>query len=784
MRHILIFFLCLITLTTSAFAVQYENLVIEKIEVVGNTPEGSFFDTKQVLSRIKTREGDLFSQVTFDNDLKSLAAEYDRVEPQFEIVNKKLVLKLKVSPRPMIRSITWEGNASIDTKDLQKEMGISICTVFDRLAFNKAFHKLKAYYIKKGFFEAELSYDVKLDPLTNEVDIAVCICEGRSGWISRIYFHNFTCEEEEIIAEMMVTKKYNVFLSWLNNEGIYNEDAIQYDQAQMINYMQNQGFSDAIVKIEPQDSPQFFERVHLHITLERGALYTVGKISFDGNKLFCDEEIERCLLIEEGEPFSPDAIRESASRIESLYGRKGHIDASVSFEPKLEFECGNVYSVHLEIDEGDAYRVGLIKVFGNCTTQTNVILHETLLVPGELFNTDKLKLTEERLQNIGYFSNVNVYAVRTEKDGCLPGNYRDVHVEVEEKQTGRFGTFFGYSTVESLFGGFNITEKNFNSAGLACLFSDRGPGLRGGGEFLNGTIQVGQKSRSYGLSWTKPYFMDTKWSVGFDLENSSNRYISDDYNIKAVGYTLRANYALNAFMRFGWHYRIRHTNVDLDGHAAKGMGNCELYKASCIQGLISASGFSFGYDSTDRVEMPTKGFRSMLELEYAGLGGDHTFLALAYLNSYYIPLPPKGVFKIRGDVRFLQPLWRTGFSHIPLDERLYLGGDNTVRGYKAYKLGPRFGEKGDPKGGLSMQIISFEYNHFLFKRANAFVFLDAGSLTDHNWHIGHLYTSAGIGARVRVMDSFPPVTFGMGWPLNPKSDGQVKRFFISFGGSF
>lgn len=828
-RFLLIFFFFLISFGNLP-AIQYENLQIEQMEIIGNVPEGCFFDPKLVQSHMKTREGDTFSQNVFDNDLKTLASEYDRIEPCIELVNQKIKLTLKVWPKPMIRSIQWEGNCGITTKELKKELDICICTVFDKIGFNKAFHKIKAYYIKKGYFEAELNYNVQFDALTNEVDIVICVNEGRSGWISRIYFHNFCPDEEDEIAEMMVTKKYIAFTSWMTSEGLYNEDAINYDQTQIVNYLQNLGYADATVKIEAIDSPTFLERIHLHITANKGELYQIGAITFEGNELFSNEEIEDLFLICEGDNFSPDLIRETGERIEMLYGRKGYIDASIDFETKLELDCGNVYSVHYTIEESEMFRVGMVKVFGNCTTQTNVILHESLLTPGEVFNTIKLELTEARLRNIGYFSNVNVYAVRTDAGSCLQGNYRDVHIEVEEQQTGRFGTFFGYSTAESLFAGINITEKNFNSAGLSSIFCDDGGCLRGGGEFLSLTLSVGQKSRNCGLSWTKPYFMDTKWSVGFDIEKTSTGYISDDYDIKALSYRLRGNYEYNAFTRLGLHYRISNTHVNLEHGARSFWEDPELWRASRIHGLISAVGFALSYDSTNRIDLPTRGLRSTFEAEFAGVGGDHTFLSFAYLNSYYYSLCEKGVLKFRADLRFIQPLWKTGFNDIPMDERLYLSGDNVARGYRQYKLGPVFERSGDPKGGISLQILSMEYNHNFAKRVNGFLFLDGGSLSEHKWRFDRMYWSAGFGARVCVMDSFPPITLGVGFPFNPKTHyskchrhdlkiesvnrsnknkekackekneefipnphhicnphrkrHQVKNFFMSFGGSF
>lgn len=758
---------------------QYENLLIDKVRVTYNGPCGQNFDERLIKNRIKTKEGDFFSQNDFDTDLKTLAQDYDRVDPEFSIVDDKIQIHLKIWPRPTIRTITWYGNDRIETPKLQKELGISLCSVFDRLAFNKAFHKLKAFYIKKGFFEAELNYNIAYDSSTNEVDISIDIKEGRSGRIKNIVFCNFTACEEDLLLEMMVTKKFNIFTSWLNNEGTYNEDAVNHDQFIILNYLQNLGYADAKVTIDVCECKQN-NRIELLITADRGELYSCGKLTFEGNTLFTDEEIAEQFAICEGEPFSPEKIRETQGNITDFYGRRGFIDTNVNYEPRLDPLCHS-YSVHFTIDEGEQFRVGLIKVFGNCSTQTNVILHETLLVPGEVFNTDKLKRTEERLKNIGYFSQVNVYSVQSEAPCGPEGNYRDVHIEVEETSTGRFGTFFGYSTVETLFGGLNVTEKNFNSAGIRNLFSRGYPALRGGGEYAHITVTIGHKSRSYVLSWTKPYFMDSQWSVGFDAEKSNNRYISNDYSIDACGYTLHANRDINAFVRFGWHYRIRHTFVDISNKTA--VHDPGLNRAARIHGLISASGFSLSYDSTGDIEMPKNGFKSRFEIEYAGMGGDHRFWGLAYLNSYYIPVGSCGVLKLRGDLRFLDPITPTKFHSMPLDERLFLGGDSTIRGYHSYRLGPRF-KDGDPKGGISMQLLSIEYNRTLFKRMDGFLFCDSGHLSDHRWHFGRLSTAIGFGARIKVLDCFPKIELGMGFPINAAHRSQVRRFFISFGGRF
>ncbi|OJU81926.1 MAG: hypothetical protein BGO10_05470 [Chlamydia sp. 32-24] len=846
-------FLFFLLLTLFSFNVwgqlQYENQQIEKINIFIHSPTGSNCDSSIVTSRIQTREGSFFSQSEFDNDLKVLSREFDRVEPQFSIVNDKIHIQLHVWPKPTIRTIVWNGNDKIKSARLQSELDVKSCTVFDRLAFSQAFNKVKMYYLKKGFFEAQMGYDIHFDELTNEVDITINIFEGRCGRIKRIIFEGFDACEEDAILELMLTKTYNIFLSWLNNEGTYNEDMMEQDRLNIINYLQNEGYADAQVCVSIGETPHD-NRIVIYIKADKGNLYSINNITFEGNKVFSNERIQDLLSCYEGAPYSPDKIRETIDQLNLLYGRRGFIDAVIDYEVNLKENCS--YSLHISIDEGEKYRVGLIKVFGNCSTQTEVILHETLLVPGEVFNSEKLKITEERLANIGYFSNVNVYSVETEDMRNANGErFRDVHIEVEETTTGNFGAFFGFSTVESVFGGVNISEKNFNASGYKRLWRDGYQALRGGGEYTQFSVSIGNRSRSYDFTWAKPHFMDSQWTVGFDLQKSSNRYVSHSYSFDSSSFVLHATYDLNAFVKFGFQYRIKNTYIQLtkkviekeeslvenDGSSSRSSSSSSddyanstinetmaksssssfsgfpssfpskvpsssgrhewpsLISESKNDGIISAGGITLNYDSTDNPARPSKGLKSRFEAELAGIGGHYHFSGLAYLNTFYYKTDSKGVLKFRGDFRFLFPLFGQKPSHIPLDERLFLGGDNFVRGYKPYKLGPTFSEK-EPRGGFSMQLYSMEYVRRITKRFDGFLFFDAGHLSFDRFSFGSLYSkahhgndnrlylSAGYGIRFQIFEKGPPVTLGVGYPINPERRSQVKRFFFMLGGKF
>ena len=176
--------------------------------------------------------------------------------------------------------------------------------------------------------------------------------------------------------------------------------------------------------------------------------------------------------------------------------------------------------------------------------------------------------------------------------------------------------------------------------------------------------------------------------------------------------------------------------------------------------------------------------------ELAGLGGNFQFMRFAYLNAYYYPLCARGTLKFRGELQFVKPYGRTSREDVPLSERLFLGGETTVRGYRNFILGPKFGNN-EPKGGLSSLLLSEEYQHNLLKMPclDGFLFVDAGYVSESEFTIGRFAASAGFGIRIEVMRNMP-LMMGLGWPIHPgeKRNGQemdnTQRFFFAIGGSF
>lgn len=774
----------------------YDDKRVSRIEIIIDVPGETGIDPKPVLSRLKTKEGDEFSQMTFDNDLKMLSEEYDRVDPSLQIKDGQVVIAIHITPKPVIHKIEWTGNEQFKTSTLQKELDIKPNTIFNRQEFNKAFNKVKEYYFKKGYFESQLSYSVHPISDSNEVDLLIEVHEGRPGYIKKIVLNGFTKEEKSDIEEQMYLKKYNFLTSWISGTGTYRDEVLEQDRMTILNYLHNKGYADARVDIQLLDDPESGKLI-VEVTAHRGQLFHFGQVLFSGNTLVTTEALTKKSLVVEGASFSPDKVRDTAQAIKDLYGQKGYIDASVQFETILK-ENEPIFDIDFTIDEGQQYKIGLIHIFGNSSTQNNVILRESLLVPGETFDSRKLRATQQRLEAVGYFKSVNVYAVRTADDAALGENYRDVYIEVEETTTGNISLFMGFSSMDDVFGGLDLTERNFNIGGVGKALTGRISSLRGGGEFFHVRGTVGKKQNNILISWMNPYLNDSLWRLGVELSRTFSE-LQKHVVVVTYGGSVYTNYPLSNYWTAGMRQRLRHSKDNLSLHPLDDSETAELsvkkVKEQLDQkGMVSAFSGNVSYDSTDNALKPHRGWRSFFEVEVAGVGGSYDFAKFSYLNAIYFPVWSKGTLKLRGDFKFIYPFGKTDRYHIPYSERFFLGGETSVRGYKPFLLGPvvmlrnaagQLEPTDTPYGGLSTALASLEYNQEIFRMLDIFAFFDVGSVEFGTFKISQIRPSAGLGIRIDIGNR-TPIIVGYGIPLVKKDrhDGKWQKVFFSMGGQF
>lgn len=765
-------------------AFSYERTKIERINIIFESREKKPFDSSAVLSKLKTKEGALFSQQTFDGDLKLLSFDYHKIKPEIKEKEKRLFINIKLWPKPKIQKITWKGNYIIKTRKLEKTLNFKSGDIFDRERFQKSIKDIKDLYLKRGFFESEVTYSTYPIKNRDEITIDIRVKEGRSGYIKDIVFKGFTKAEEKELKAKMYTKKYNPLTGWLTGAGIFNRDAVEQDHMEIVNYLNNKGYADANVDVNFLEDKKT-KKLIIEIVARRGILYRLGEVDFSGNSIFPDEEVKKRIVIKKDDIFSQEKLRDSAQSIKDLYGKDGYIDTEVSFNTTL-FEKEPIYDVEFIINEGSQFRIGIIHVYGNLQTNTNVILRESLLTPGAVFDMRRLKATQKRLQNIGYFKNVNIYTIAS-KEGS---NYRDINIEVEEAPTGSANISLGFSKTDSIFGSFDLVEKNFNIAGVGSLFKKGPSALRGAGEYAHAKFSIGKKERSYLVTWMDPYFRDTLWRIGVEGSKTRSKLQSKDYKITTYGASIFASYPLSNFWTFGTKYRIRHSQARLknsakskkDGESDKAVKKDEEIEDN--HGLISAISSSISYNTTDRPYKTRKGLRSYLEGEFSGIWGDFYFFSIKYLNALFIPVWSKGTLKFKADLKFIEPVGKTNKSKMPISELYFLGGETTVRGYKPYRLGPRRPTNiDDPVGGISSALLSCEYSQAIMDRLDVFVFFDSGSISDKHFSIPKLNSSYGAGIRLELMNR-APITIGYGIPINPDYKGDKQKFFFSMGGQF
>ena len=774
----------------------YGDRKVSQIEIVVDSKGEEQFDPKGALARMKTQEGDTFSQLTFDSDLKTLSEEYESVTPSVKLENGQVSIVIHVTPKPIIHQISWEGNEQIKTSTLKRELDVKPGSLFNRQEFNKAFKKIKEYYFKKGYFESQISYSIEHIANSNEIDIQINVEEGRPGHIQKISLHGFTSSEKSDIEEQMYLKKYNFLLSWITGSGVYRDELLEQDKMTILNYLHNKGYADARVDIRLEEDP-VSGRLTIEITAHRGQLFHLGTIHFAGNTLLNNEDLLKRSGLSSGSPFSPEQVRDASQAIKDYYGQKGYIDASVQYETILK-ENEPIFDVDFYIDEGHEYKVGLIHIFGNTSTKNNVILRESLLVPGETFDSRKLKATQKKLESIGYFKSVNVYAVRAPDDENLGDNYRDVYIEVEETTTGNISLFMGASSSDSVFGGLDLTERNFNIAGVPKALGGCVSELRGGGEFFHIKGTIGKEQSSVLASWMNPYVCDTLWRFGVEVTTTWSK-LQKGMKVNTYGGSVYANYPLSSFWTAGMRQRLRHAKDDLtignkgDSDIAK--MSLEKVKRQLDQdGLISALSGNVSYDSTDSAMKPHRGWRSFFETEMAGVGGDYYFFKFSYQNAIYFPVWSRGTLKLRGDFKYIVPFGKTDRFTVPYSERFFLGGETTVRGYKPFTLGPmvklrnnqgQLKQTETPYGGLSSSLISLEYNQEILRVLDLFAFVDVGSVEFAPFKISEIRPTTGVGARIDIGNG-TPIMVGYGIPL-VKKDRNGKKWqevFFSMGGQF
>ena len=734
---------------------------IQAIEVRGNR----IVSAETVLSKMKTKTGSVFSQEVLDEDLKRLygAGYFTDIRIDLEEMPKGKKVIVVVTEKPVIGIIQFQGNKAVKEKKLLEITKVKAKEFLDHSRLRQDVLAIEQEYQKKGFSKAKTDYDVTVNA-ENEATVLFKIDEGAKVKIKEIVVDGNTAFTDKRLLKLIKTKKDTLFTS-----GYLKEDVLKEDVERMEAFYKSEGYLDAVVD-DRLDYDKSGKRIHLVFTVEEGKKYIAGKVEVSGMIVFPEADVRRTLTLKEGDAFSREGVRQDIASIQKYYFDRGYINAEINADTTLDEESGRV-DLHYSIIENELTYIRQIKIVGNTKTKDVVVRRELRLVPGDPFDGGKLKRSRDRLFNLGFFDEV---AFDTEPTP-VP-NQSDLIVDVKEKKTGEFSFGAGFSSIDRFIGFVEIAQRNFDW--------QNPPTFVGGGQDLRVRAEIGGTRQDYQVSWTEPWIFDRPISFGVDLyKTSRNRSGNSGYSYdeNRLGGDIRLGKAFGEYNRGSLMYKLEQVQIsNIPSTASSALKEEEgTNTVSSIEAKLTR-------DTRDNVFSPAKGYVATGQVELAGgpLGFDRDFVKYFVSDTLYVtPFFAGHVLSLGARAGIVQAYGNS--DNVPIFERFFAGGTNTIRGYKERDIGPKDSVSGDPIGGEALLVGNVEYLFPIVPILKGAVFYDVGGVWSQVRDFGQQEYRSGAGVGVRVKTPIGPVSLDYGIPLNPSSDQESKgRFHFNISRSF
>ncbi len=748
---------------TMAFAQtrDSEGKTVSALEVKNN----KIISSATVLSKVQTTVGKPYSQAIINQDLKRLYATdfFTDISIDVEDFQGGVKVIFIVTEKPVVDKVLFEDNKAIKTDRLSPLVSTKAGQMLNYRVLKADTEAISAYYEKNGFHLAKIQYRVDLDEKTGRGTVVFQVTEAERIRIKGISVRGNKSFTDAKILKLISTRRNTLF-----NSGYYKKDVFESDLEKLADFYKREGFMDVAVDKEFRyDSGG--KNLFIIINLTEGKRYYVGTITIEGNKIFPEFKLRESLTMLPRSVFSQDALRADIVKLQEYYFHHGYISARVASDTILNEKTGNI-DIKYKLTEGELAYVDRIDIHGNVKTKDAIIRRELRIYPGEKFDGEKLKRSKERLYNLGFFEEIN-YDVE-------PGSAEDkknLVVTVKETKTGEFSFGAGYSSIDKAIGFVDLTQKNFDIANW--------PTFTGDGQQLRLHTEFGTVRQDYTLSWTEPWIFDYPYLFGFDLFQRSHERSSDvgyGYDETRTGGDLRFGKEFSEYNRADLMYSMEEVQIkDVASEAS------DALKIEEGTNQINSLGLVLTHDTRDNIYNPMRGLLGVATSDYTGgfLGGDKNFIRYTLGGSVFFTNLGSNVLELRAKAGAIDDFDET--SSIPIYERFFAGGANTIRGYKERKVGPLDTVTRDPIGGKSLLLGTAEYTVPLVKVFKAAVFYDIGNVWPTVSQIGvdDLKSSAGLGARIKT--PLGPVKLDYGYPLDRIEDEKKKpRFHFSMSRGF
>jgi outer membrane protein insertion porin family len=746
--------------------------VIQEVRISGNQR----VDEEAIRIHIGLREGGPLDKKGVDGDVRALykMGFFDDVSAEVAEENGRWVLIYRVVERPLIRDVEIKGNDEIEREELDGALKVRPNTILDPLKVRQGIHAAKKLYDNKGYLDADIQWTTT-SVGANEVALTYTIDEKEIVRIQDINFEGVQAFTPRKLRSVMQTQEEWI-LSFFTGAGNLDREILQTDIERLTAFYYDNGYID--VRIDEPVIERTEDGLQVTMKIDEGEPYNVGKVEIAGDQLPDMTRARSSLKLIPGETFRSSKLREDITTLTEVYGDHGYAFVNVVPETPVDPEAKTV-DVTYTVSKGPVVFIDKIIVTGNTKTRDKVIRRELELEEQRKFSGRKLRRSQLRLQRLGFFEDVNITTRKADQEDRL-----DLLVDVKEGSTGTFSAGAGISSGESFLFNVRLAENN----------------LFGRGQRLVLNADFGSIRRNFTLDFTEPYLFDTQLTAGIRLFNWQLDF--DDFSRGGTGASFRVLYPFVALgwtrigsfslqdARVGLEYRIEESVID-----DVSSGASPLLRSEQGTSLTSSITPRLLRDTRNHPFVPTEGSLQDLSFEIAGLGGDSRFLKLEAALRYYYPLWKSeswGTFVFSTGSNFAYGLGYDGDRELPLFERYFPGGINSVRGFEILSLGPQNlvtdadGNllRRDRIGGSHQLIFNNELIIPLVESLGlrGVVFFDAGNAFSaaEGYDMDAMRMSTGGG--VRWMSPIGPLRIEYGYPLNRHVGDDEQRIMFSFGG--
>ncbi len=712
---------------------------VSKIEVDGNVN----IEKEEVVKTLKTYIGEEIDRKKLQKGIASLyeLGFFEDVKMRAVETDEGIAIITTVQEKPELKNLRFRGNKFVSPRLIQRVLMLQPQErkFVDRKLLDNCTDRILRLYRDSGYYFARAYPRAEIDEKTNEASVTYMIEEGKRIKVKRIMVAGNKRFASGEILKSMSTKAGGFF-----SNDIFSDEELSAD----IKKISSLYHSDGYIKAKVSHSLFFDEKnehVAILIVIDEGIRYSVGKISARGNTALEGAKFEELFLLKEGEVFNHDKLLKGINNLNSFYSRNGFLLSRIEYA--LTYHDNELKAdVEVKIIENNPYTINRIIVKGNQKTKERIIKRFLLVREQEIFDGYKIFLTQRRLQELGYFKKVSILTQQTK----FPDK-RDLLIDLEEGGTNMFEAGLKYSTAYDLGFYARFDEKN----------------LFGRAQRLTLKSQVGGKKENVTLSFIEPYLFERDLRLKTDLYGTELNIPRRYFKERRAGGDIIFTKPLFGYTFGNLSYRFEEVKVfdvgtEVSDYILPGKTNL----ASVTGALVR--------DTRDSYFYPLRGSLNSVDFETSGdfLGSDYNFIKSAGESNYYFNLLGQTVFLVRLRLGIV-----SGFNEkkVPLFERFYLGGANTIRGYEEGEIAPRF-------GGKAMGIVNLEYRIPLTKNKTFInsLFYDAGNSWEaiRDLDIGDL--KQGLGTALTYNSRFGRVGLTYGYGIDKHKD----EIYVNIGNNF